>query len=296
MTSNLQVEIRLDTKTVPRERIARIIWFHADEVGPIKDSPLPSPANPPPIDPPAPPRSLLVQAIRADGVRLTFHPEGFADGVLSGKSDVIGACQVKLEDVDQLLIGQTIERSASQLAYGRWILHDAEEPKFAKADGTGGGGGGGGSPGSESAMVGKPAPEFTLNLLDGKKFTLAENRGQIVILDFWATWCGPCIQAMPQVDRVAREFADRGVKLVAVNLQESPKDIKAMLERNKLDIAVALDIDGVVADKYAATAIPQTVIIDKAGGVARLFVGGGNDFEARLRDALTATLAGAEKK
>ena len=284
--STLQVEVRLDTKAVPRDRVARIIWFHADELGPPREAPAAANTNPPPADAAGPVR---VQAVRSDGVRVTFHPEAQAGGVLSGTSDVLGACQVKLGDVDQLLIGPSIERTASQLAYGRWVLRDAEEPKFAKADGTGGG-----SPGSESPLVGKPAPDFTLDLLDGKKFHLAENQGHIVILDFWATWCGPCIQAMPQVERVAKEFGDRGVRLIAVNLQESPKDIKAMLERHKLGVDVALDRDGVVADKYAATAIPQTVIIDKAGGVARLFVGGGPDFEDRLREALKATLGGAE--
>ena len=287
---NLQVEVRLDTKSVPRDRIARIIWFHADELGAPKEAPATPDAKlaAPAADAASPVR---VQAVRADGVRLTFHPEAQADGILSGTSDVLGACRVKLADVDLLLIGPAIERTASQLAYGRWVLHDAEEPKFAKADGTGGG-----SPGSESEMVGKPAPDFSLDMLDGKKFHLAENKGQVVILDFWATWCGPCIQAMPQVERVAKEFADRGVKLVAVNLQESPKEIKAMLERQKLDVAVALDRDGVVAERYAANAIPQTVIIDRAGGVARLFVGGGPDFDVRLREALIATLGEAEKR
>jgi len=285
--ASLQVEVRLETKAVPRDRVARIIWFHADELGPPKDAPAAADAGPPQDAGP-----VRVQAVRANGVRLTFRPTARAGNVLLGVSEVLGDCRVQIEEVDQILIGPAIERSASQLAYGRWVLHNAEEPKFALADG------GGGSPGAESPMVGKPAPDFTLDLLDGKKFHLAENQGQVVILDFWATWCGPCIQAMPQVERVAKEFGDRGVKLVAVNLQEAPKDIKAMLERHKLEMTVALDRDGVVADKYAATAIPQTVIIDKAGTVSRLFVGGGPDFEGRLRDALTATLAGAvaEKK
>ena len=64
---------------------------------------------------------------------------------------------------------------------------------------------------------------------------------------------------MPQVERVTQEFRDQGVQLIAVNLQETPKEITAMLERHKLDLTVALDRDGVVAEKYAANAIPQTV-------------------------------------
>ncbi len=283
----LQVEVRLETKAVPRDRVARIIWFHADELDPAKAAAAvlvgPEEAGP-----------IRVQAVKGDGIRLTFRPTAQADGTLSGLSEVLGACQVRLADVDQLLIGPAIEKAAAQLAYGRWTLHNAEEPKFARADAAGGAGAG--AAGSESPLVGKPAPDFELELLDGKKFHLAESKGQVVVLDFWATWCGPCIQAMPQVERVTKEFADRGVRLVAVNLQEAPRDIKAMLERHKLDVAVALDRDGVVADKYAATAIPQTVVVDRDGNVSRLFVGGGPGLEAQLRDALTGALGDAPKK
>ena len=112
----------------------------------------------------------------------------------------------------------------------------------------------------------------------------------MIVLDFWATWCGPCIQAMPQVDAAVRDFADQGVQLIAVNLEETPKKITAMLERHKLDMTVALDRDGAVAGKYAATAIPQTVIIDREGKVARVFVGGGPTFGDQVREAPRAVL------
>ena len=264
--SALQVEVRLETKAVPRDRVARIIWFHADELDPA-GRPAPEADG-----------ALRVQAVRGDGVRLTFRPEELAGGVLAGTSDVLGACKAPVEEVDQLLIGPAIEAAAAQLVYGRWTLHNAEEPKYLQAGGVGG---------ADFPLVGKPAPPFELDLLDGKPFRLADCKGQVVVLDFWATWCGPCVQAMPLVEGVAGEFRDRGVRLVAVNLQEAPGDIKAMLGRHKLDVTVALDVDGVVADKYGATAIPQTVVIDREGNVARLFVGGGPDLGDQLREALT---------
>ncbi len=269
----LEVEIHLDPKPIPRERISRIIWFHADELDPTK-APTPTPEEK---------SQARIQAIRSDGVRITFRPEGFVDGAVAGSSDVLGAVTVKPDDIDQILLGSKIEQTAAQVAYGKWILHNAEEPKFVK------GTDGGETPsGTDSPMVGKLAPDFTLDLLDGQKFHLADNKGQVVILDFWATWCGPCLQAMPQVERAAKEFKDKGVKLIAVNLQEAPRDIKAMLERQKFDVTVALDRDGVVAEKYAATAIPQTVVIDRQGNVARLYVGSSPDLEERLKEVLTA--------
>jgi peroxiredoxin len=101
---------------------------------------------------------------------------------------------------------------------------------------------------------------------------------------------------MPQVEKAVSGFKDRGVRLVAVNLQESPREIKAMLERHKLDLTVALDRDGAVAEKYGAHAIPQTVVIDRDGKVSRLYVGGGNHLGEQLRDALEALLPGEAPK
>ncbi|MDB5349869.1 MAG: thiol-disulfide isomerase-like thioredoxin [Planctomycetota bacterium] len=278
----LKVEVRLESKEIPRDRISRIIWLHPDELDKTK-----KPATNPEKEP-----AMRVQAMRSDGIRLTFAAEHFADGTVSGKSEVLGACRVRLDEVDQLLIGSAIEQAAAQFTYGKWVLQNAVEPKIAQDDGQGSDR----SPGSESSLVGKPAPDFSLDLLDGKPFKLSENKGSIVVLDFWATWCGPCLQAMPQVERVAQEFKDQGVKLVAVNLQEAPKVITAMLERHKLHPAVALDRDGAVAEKYMANAIPQTVVVNRDGTVARLFIGGGPSFEANLREALTAVVKGTDKK
>ena len=223
-----------------------------------------------------------VQVLRNDETRLTFFPETFADATLSGTSDVLGACRVNLAQIDQLLIGGAIEQAAAKLQYQKWKLQNAVDPKFVNS----GENSDGGDAGTESPLVGKPAPLFELDLLTGGKFKLADQKGHVVVLDFWATWCGPCLAAMPQVDRAVHDFQDQGVQLIAVNLEEGPKPIKSLLERHKLDVTVALDRDGAVAGKYQASAIPQTVIIDKAGNVVRVFIGGGTQFEEQLRTAL----------
>jgi thiol-disulfide isomerase/thioredoxin len=282
--NNLQVEVRLETKTIPRERIVRIIWLHAEDL--VSDG---SREEPDAVAHPTDTRDGRVQVLRSDGIRLTFVPERFADAALSGSSEVLGSCRVAMKQIDQLLIGSAIEQAAAQLAYQKWKMLNAIDPKFVQA---------GDSPdegaGMESSLVGKPAPVFDLELLKGGRFKLAEMRGKVVILDFWATWCGPCLAAMPQVDRAARAFANAGVQLVAVNLEEAPKQIKSMLERHKFDLTVALDRDGAVAAKYQANAIPQTVIIDKEGVVSRVFIGGNAHLEDQIREALQTLLPEAK--
>ncbi len=282
----MQVEVRLETKTIPHaKRVARIIWLHAEDL--VAEN-AKGRARPPPLGRQTP-RDGRVQVLKSDGIRLTFVPEKFAEATLSGSSEVLGACRVAMKQIDQLLIGSVIEQAAAQLAYQKWKMQNAVDPKFVQA----GDSAGGESAGTESSLVGKPAPAFDLELLQGGRFRLAEMKGKVVVLDFWATWCGPCLMAMPQVDRAARAFAGDGVQLVAVNLEEAPKQIKSMLERHKLELTVALDRDGAVAGKYQANAIPQTVIIDKDGVVSRVFIGGSAQLEDQIRDALKNLLPDA---
>ncbi|MDK1020373.1 MAG: redoxin domain-containing protein [Candidatus Hydrogenedentes bacterium] len=129
------------------------------------------------------------------------------------------------------------------------------------------------APTPAEALKGKMAPDFTVALLDGSSFTLSEHKGEIVILDFWATWCGPCRVAMPVLSDVAKEFADEGVRLYGVNLREEPERIRAYLKGQGLDVTVALDSDGRVGEMYKASGIPQTVIVGRDGKVAIVHVG-----------------------
>jgi thiol-disulfide isomerase/thioredoxin len=272
--TQLKLEVRLETRTILRDRVAQIIWLHADELTGEAGAPTAVDSS----------RATRVQTLRADGKRLTFLAQKSDGKTISGTSDVLGACRVELADADQLLFGSSIEQSAAKLAYHLWKLHHAVEPKFAQD--AAGAAGENRVTGTESPLVGQSAFAFKLDLLDGSRFQLADHKGRFVVLEFWATWCGPCLQSMPLVDGVVREFADRKVELVAVNLEEQPEQIKATLERHKLKVPVALDRDGVVAAKYAVTAIPQTVLIDREGKIVRLFVGGGDKTTEALRKAI----------
>lgn len=272
--AELKVEVRLETKTLPRERISQIIWLHADELTGKPAAAAPSVAG----------QKTRVQTIRPNGDRLTFIAEKADLKRVSGKSEILGPCHVALADVDQVLFGSFIEESAALLAYHLWRLHHAAEPIFAQGDENGPRPGN--ITGLESPLVGQPAFAFNLDMLDGTKFHLADRKGKIVVLDFWATWCGPCMQAMPMTEEIVLGFADQQVELVAVNLEEQAATIKSVLERHKLKVPVVLDRDGSVAARYSVTAIPQTVLIDREGKIVRLFVGGGKNAADALREAI----------
>jgi thiol-disulfide isomerase/thioredoxin len=279
----LVVESRLETQRIPRDRVACLIWLHYAS---------PSPAAEPPQIPPAvedETDSLHVQAVRADGVRLTFVPKECTGTELFGESELLGKCQLELKKVDYLVLGPLIEALADELAFHEWKLTDAPDPRYVSAQAQGAGDP---SSGVGSGLIGKPAPDFSLDLLEGGEFRLSEQKGHVVVLDFWASWCGPCMQSLPQVDAAVAEFAEKGVKLVAVNMQEDRAAITSALERLKIKPAVAIDIDGAAAGHYQVTAIPHTVVIDADGKIARLFIGSSPESAAQLRATLEELLTG----
>jgi peroxiredoxin len=133
-------------------------------------------------------------------------------------------------------------------------------------------------------LLGQPAPPFKTVGLDEKPIDLSAHLGKsVVMLDFWATWCGPCVEAMPQIDGVAKKLANRGLVFYAVNAGEDAATIQEFLKTSKLDVPVAMDADGNISQLYQANAIPQTVLIGKDGKVQVVHVG----FSGDLGDELT---------
>jgi len=143
------------------------------------------------------------------------------------------------------------------------------------------------------SLLGKPAPQFKTPLLDGGEIDLAAHKGKnIVILDFWATWCGPCRLSMPILSEVAKSYKDKGVLLFAVNLEEDPDTIKKYLEKQSLTVTVALDEDGSVVELYSVEAIPTTVIVGKDGTIQSVHIGISEDMKEKLQKELDTLLAG----
>lgn len=114
--------------------------------------------------------------------------------------------------------------------------------------------------------------DFTVPLADGSTFTLSEHEGRVILVNFWATWCGPCVGEMPAFTGLAKKYGDK-LTLVAVNCQEDESTVQAFLEENNYTFPVGLDSDGAVSALYPSDGIPYTVIIAPDGTVAHIQVG-----------------------
>src|SRR5262249_55416203 len=114
---------------------------------------------------------------------------------------------------------------------------------------------------SVSPLVGKPAQDFTLSDLSGRKQRLSALKGKVVLLDFWATWCGPCRRELPTIAKLHRELAAKGLAVVAVNVGEPHATVSGFVKQNQLAIPVWLDSNTEVSSKYSASSIPTLVVI-----------------------------------
>jgi len=139
-----------------------------------------------------------------------------------------------------------------------------------------------------------PMKEFSLPGLEkDATFRLADHKGKVIAIDFWATWCGPCRMEMPKLQQIYNDYKARGLVFVAVNLQESPDKVKAFLEELKLDVPVALDAEGKVAELYAISGLPTLVLIGRDGLISSVHEGYFPAMEQRLRKELDGLLGPA---
>jgi len=144
--------------------------------------------------------------------------------------------------------------------------------------------------GEASELEGKPAPSFKLTSLEGAETSLDDQKGSVVVIDFWATWCGPCRESLPELAKIDEELSPKGLKVFAIDLEEEPAVIKGFLTDKNLKLNVLLDSDGKVSRQYNVTGIPQTVVIGKDGTIKKVIVGFGGD-ATPLRQAVEAALA-----
>jgi cytochrome c biogenesis protein CcmG/thiol:disulfide interchange protein DsbE len=132
-------------------------------------------------------------------------------------------------------------------------------------------------------LVGQTAPDFTLTLLDGTRFSLSNIRGQVVVINFWASWCPPCKDELPALQAVweahqpngASSSTDRdnGVRFIGIAYQEEPDNVSDTMEEFGITYPVGLDSHEHIANLYGITGIPETFIVGPDGHIAYVHIG-----------------------
>jgi peroxiredoxin len=112
-----------------------------------------------------------------------------------------------------------------------------------------------------------PAPDFTLKSNAGDNVRLAEQRGQVVMLNFWASWCGPCRKEMPLLDAMYQRYSAAGFVLYGVNVEEDNTDAKKLIKELGVSFPVLFDTESKASSLYNVDAMPTTVVIDKKGQI-----------------------------
>jgi peroxiredoxin len=123
---------------------------------------------------------------------------------------------------------------------------------------------------AEEAVV---APDFTLKSKSGTNMRLAEQKGNIVLVNFWASWCGPCRAELPEFEKMQQDYQDLGFTVMAVNVEDDSRKADVLLRDIEVSFPVLFDPEGDVSELYDVSAMPTTVVIDRDGNQRLLHKG-----------------------
>ena len=207
-----------------------------------------------------------------DGGRIALDVERFDSDRLTGHSPLFGTCVIPLDRI-HIMRFKNPGLTPAMVAYRGWRLQHAPEPVLPETGGQ------------SSPTLGKEIKDFRLPLLGGGDFIYGNEKGKVIVLDFWATWCGPCVQSLPGLIEAMKPLDAKRVKFIGVNQGEEAAQVKRFLEQRGWKFTVALDATQSVAQQFGVTGIPHTVIIGPDGKVAWVNTGYRPGAE---KDAVTA--------
>lgn len=139
---------------------------------------------------------------------------------------------------------------------------------------------------ARDALLNSAAPDFTLRSLDGPNQRLSEQRGDVVLINFWASWCGPCRQEMPLLDELNRKYEPMGFKMFGINVEEDSSAAEQMLSEVGVGFPILFDPDNKVSEAYRVIAMPTTVVINRDGEVSYVHHGYKPGDEQKYQEAI----------
>jgi cytochrome c biogenesis protein CcmG/thiol:disulfide interchange protein DsbE len=139
--------------------------------------------------------------------------------------------------------------------------------------------------------VGEPAPPFSLTTADGKTMALADLRGRVVYVDFWASWCAPCRRSFPWMNEMQQRYGDRGFTVIAVNVDRRRADAEQFLQSNSAHFAVVYDDRGATPQAYSVKGMPSSYLIDARGTVVDVELGFHDDRKGAIEDQIRSLLS-----
>jgi len=139
--------------------------------------------------------------------------------------------------------------------------------------------------------VGSTMPEYAATSLDGSKFELTSHRDKVVLLNIWATWCGPCRYEIPELQTLQSKYGARGFEVVGISVDEgAPDSVKQFVAQNKMTYPVAIDAEGRIAGLFQTSVLPTSAIVDRSGRVIWKKYGAIEPNDDELRQAIEKSL------
>ncbi len=135
-----------------------------------------------------------------------------------------------------------------------------------------------------------PAPDFTLKSLDGSNLKLSEQAGNVVMINFWASWCAPCRVEMPKLNDLYNKYKDLGFVLLGVNVEQQEQPMRNFLRKRPVDFPILMDKSNEVSQRYHVVAMPTTVLLDRSGNIRYIHQGYREGDEKKYRQVIKMLL------
>jgi peroxiredoxin len=140
--------------------------------------------------------------------------------------------------------------------------------------------------GSKPARIGTTAPDFTVQDSD-RKIALGDYHGQIIVLNFWASWCQPCVEELPSLENLQQRMKDRGLKVLTISIDDDDSAYHQFLQDNRVELLSVRDGSKKSNNLYGTVKVPETYIIDRRGIIRRKFIGAVDWNQAEIVDFLS---------